>query len=292
MEVLGQNIIQKELCIIQCDRCGTNFSRLTHLRRHFNNKNICKPVLQDTPIKELIEKYKFKKGCYKCENCGKEYKTAAGKCKHKKKCLVNPAIIEKKENDKLKEQLVEKDNQLVNEKNKREELEQQVKELLLEKSLIEEKNTKIINNISGDNITFNIVFNDYKDTDLSGIKNNSEFIKKCIENPINSVRYYLDQVHYNKEIPENKNIKLTNLQSPFMDYVAEGKWNKIEQKLFLPNIINKSIEVITDAKKNVKDIEFTDENEDKWCDYKHNTIKNKPKLIVNKTKRHIYNNTN
>ena len=84
-------------------------------------------------------------------------------------------------------------------------------------SLIEEKNTKIINNIGGDNITFNIVFNDYKDTDLSGIKNNSEFIKKCIENPINSVRYYLDQVHYNKEIPENKNIKLTNLQSPFMN---------------------------------------------------------------------------
>ena len=64
MEVLGQNIIQKGLCIIQCDRWGTNFSRLTHLRRHFNNKNIWKPVLQDTPIKELIEKskkYKFNK---------------------------------------------------------------------------------------------------------------------------------------------------------------------------------------------------------------------------------------
>ena len=48
---------------------------MTNLRRHFNNKKLCKPILEDIPIEELKEKYKVKRGCYKCENCGKEYKS-------------------------------------------------------------------------------------------------------------------------------------------------------------------------------------------------------------------------
>ena len=96
MEEKRINIIQKHTKIIQCDRCGTEFKNLRNLRNHFNRKNTCKPLLKDIPLEELKEKYKVNKGCYKCENCGKEYKTTDGKYKHKKKCLLNPIIIEKK----------------------------------------------------------------------------------------------------------------------------------------------------------------------------------------------------
>ena len=119
MDKNEQIIKQNDQIIIQCDRCSNTFSNMTNLRRHFNNKKICKPVLKDIPIEELIEKYKVKKGCYKCENCGKEYKSKVGKCNHKKKCLLNPVIIEKKEKEELANQL-----QLVKEKN--EELEKQL----------------------------------------------------------------------------------------------------------------------------------------------------------------------
>ena len=105
MVQIEQNIIQNEQNIIQCDRCSNTFSNMTNLRRHFNRKNICKPLIKEIPIEELKEKYKVRKGCYKCENCGKEYKTSDGKYKHKQKCLINVSIIEKKENDKLKEEL-------------------------------------------------------------------------------------------------------------------------------------------------------------------------------------------
>ena len=40
------------------DHYSVNFKRLTHLRRHFNRKNICKPLIKDIPIEELKEKYK------------------------------------------------------------------------------------------------------------------------------------------------------------------------------------------------------------------------------------------
>ena len=67
-------------------------------------------------------------------------------------------------------------------------------------------------------------------------KKDENFIKKCIESPINSIHKYLDTVHFNKEHPENRNIKMTNLLGPYMDYIKEGKWNKIEKNILIPKI--------------------------------------------------------
>ena len=136
---MDKKVIQIYNKVIECERCGNKFKTISNLRKHFNRKNICEPILKDIPIIELKEKYKVNKGVYKCENCSKEYKSKDGKYKHKKKCLINPIIIEKKENDKLKEELEEKDKKLLKEKEDRQELEEQVKQLLLEKSQIQEQ---------------------------------------------------------------------------------------------------------------------------------------------------------
>ena len=130
---------QKQHNIIQCDRCGINFTRLTSLRTHLKKKKTCEPILKDIPVIELINKYKVRKGCYKCENCGKEYKSAVGKCKHKKKCLINPVIIEKKTISKL-------ETELDKEVSKRKELEKQVEQLILEKTQLQEAHARVINN--------------------------------------------------------------------------------------------------------------------------------------------------
>ena len=81
-------IKQNNKKIIQCDRCGGTFCKLDNLRRHLKKKKICEPILKDIPVAELIEKYKVRKGCYKCENCGKEYKHRSGLSRHKKKCFI------------------------------------------------------------------------------------------------------------------------------------------------------------------------------------------------------------
>ena len=61
--------------------------------------------------------------------CGNDqYKSKSGKYKHKKNCLINCAIIEKKENSKLK---IELNKEVL----KRKELQKQVEELLLERNL-------------------------------------------------------------------------------------------------------------------------------------------------------------
>lgn len=218
---------------IVCDRCGRDFKKMDNLRRHLNRVYICQPIVADIPIESLRAKYACKKGVYACENCGKVYKTSSGKCKHKKTCLKQDKekdkIIQEKDTL-LKEALAKIDK----EQQSREKLEEQVKELLLQKQCVQ--------NITNNN--FIIQINNYGEENMDYLRNDANFLQKCVECPMQSVQKYLDAVHFNKDHPENSNIKLTNLQSPFMDYFKNGNWSKIEQRVLIPKIIHKSVKVI------------------------------------------------
>jgi len=300
-------VIQGYKKVIQCERCGNNFKTICNLRKHFKRKNTCEPILNDISIEKLKEKYKVKKGCYKCENCGKEYKTKDGKYKHKKKCLVNPIIIEKNENDKLKNELASVKKEKNKEVIRRKELEKQVEQLILEKTQLQEAHAKVINNdhSNTNNITTIgrdqniIIVNNFGEENIEYLLKDENFVKKCIESPINSIHQYLDNVHFNNEHPENKNIKMTNLLGPYMDYIKEGKWNKIEKNILIPKIINKSIDTVDNIMyADLEDDSDSDSDNDKplkaWDEYsnikygENDKLKNK---IANKAKRHIYNTT-
>ncbi len=302
MSTIRINNIEKRKKIIQCERCGAEFKNLRNLRSHFDRKNICKPLMKDISIIVLKEKYKVKKGCYKCENCGKEFKTSSGKCKHKKKCSVNPIIIEKKTINILEDELEKKDILLDKEVIRRKELEKQVEQLILEKTQLQEAHAKVINNdhSNTNNITTIgrdqniIIVNNFGEENIEYLLKDENFIKKCIENPVNSISKYLDNVHFNKEHPENRNIKITNLLGPYMDYIKEGEWNKIEKNILLPKIINKSIDVIDDIAYQDMDSDSDKEDESltKWDNYSEIKFDENKKLkdkIIKKANRKIYN---
>ena len=265
-----------------------------NLRKHFKRKNTCEPIFNDISIEKLKEKYKVKKGCYKCENCGKEYKTKDGKYKHKKKCSVNPIIIEKT----ISKLETELDKEVI----RRKELEKQVEQLILEKTQLQEAHAKVINNdhSNTNNITTIgrdqniIIVNNFGEENIEYLLKDENFIKKCIENPVNSISKYLDNVHFNKEHPENRNIKITNLLGPYMDYIKEGEWNKIEKNILLPKIINKSIDVIDDIAYQDMDSDSDKEDESltKWDNYSEIKFDENKKLkdkIIKKANRKIYN---
>ena len=232
MVQIEQNIIQNEQKIIRCDRCSNTFSNMTNLRRHFNRKNICKPLIKDIPIEELKEKYKVRKGCYKCENCGKEYKTSDGKYKHKQKCLINVSIIDKKENDKLKEEL-----EII-----------KVEKKVLEQELDSKNDSKIISNnkknininnsgtLNNGYIKNNVVVNvnNYGTQTAMTQKEITKIIKVAMRlcdnimgNPWDALNYVLQQIHFNPKYPENQNLKLKNFSSPVMDVYKNDKWKKV-----------------------------------------------------------------
>ncbi len=268
---------------ISCDRCGRDFKKMDNLRRHLERLYICKPLVADIPLSQLRIKYAPKKGCYACENCGKVYKTASGKCKHKKHCIAKAKqkdeiilyqnkIIEGKESL-LKEAL----DKILEEQESRKKLEEQVKALLAR---------DYVQNITHNNY---IIINNFGEENLDYLSQDHQFLKTCIESPLLSVQKYLDYVHFNKEHPENTNIKLTNLQSPFMDYFKNGIWNKVEQRVMIPRIISKSVKVINEIMSSQDEEE---EKEQKWYKYvnglKDSNLQQKLKM---KTKKHLYNKT-
>ena len=234
-------VIHKQSKVIECDRCGKDFTRLTSLRTHFNNKNLCKPLLKNISIEELKEKYKIQQGVYKCENCDKEYKTKDGKYKHKKKCLLNPIINDKNEKELLKNELEEERLKHEEERLKREELEEQVTKLLLEKS----ENAKIINNNTTNNNTTNNTTNNILVFNFNGEKYDINELEKIIlkneKSSVNLIKSFIEYIHFNPEYPENHNLKLTNLKPEYkwIDIMINGKWEKEIQDKVLNTILNK-----------------------------------------------------
>lgn len=259
---------------INCDRCGREFKKMDNLRRHLNRVNMCQPLVSDVSIEFLRKKYACKKGVFACENCGKIYKTSSGKYKHKKNCT---------KEDKEKDRIIEEQNillkealtQIYEEQMSREKLEEQVKELLLQKQCVQ--------NITNNNF---IIINNFGEENTEYLHDDETFIKKCVESPMLSIQKYLDAVHFNKDHPENNNIKLTNLQSPFMDYFKNGNWKKIEQRVLIPNIIHKSVNVIHSLLENETD----DQETKKWYKYRNELGESSVKQKVkNKAKSLIYN---
>jgi hypothetical protein len=264
---------------ILCERCGSDFKKLDNLRRHLNRVYICQPKVKDISMEYLQNKYACKKGIYKCELCDKIYKTSSGKCKHKKTCTLKKTDNTDTDNtdntdtdNRLKEALAK----LTEQQQSREKLEQQVKELLLQKQCVQ--------NITNNNF---IIINSYGDENIDYLSDDNIFLNNCISTPIQSIQKYLDAVHFNKEHPENNNIKLTNLQSPFMDYFKNGNWNKVEQRILIPNIINKSVKIIHSL---IGDTDEADISAEKWYQYRNqvNDTILKQKL-KSKAKSYIYN---
>ena len=197
---------------------------------------------------------------------------------------------------------------------------------MLEKTQLQEANAKLVVNGNNNNSNLTtigrdqniIVINNFGEENIEYLLKDENFIKKCIESPINSIHKYLDNVHFNKEHPENRNIKMTNLLGPYMDYIKEGKWNKIEKDVLIPKIIDKSIdtidEIIDYGKEDSDDdvIDYGDEDSDddvidyskeisdyekeiddkKWKVYKSESRKKQIKnIVVKKANRQIYNKT-
>ena len=261
---------------IVCERCGREFKKMDNLRRHLNRVYICQPTKSDVSIEALRAKYACKKGVYACENCGKVYKTSSGKCKHKKTCMKQDKEKDKiiKEKDELLKEALAKINE---EQQSREKLEEQVKQLLLEKHYVQ--------NITNNNF---IIINNYGEENTDYLRNDTQFLQNCVESPMLSIQKYLDAVHFNKDHPENNNIKLTNLQSPFMDYFKNGNWSKIEQRVLIPKIIHKSVKVIHSLLGNEED----DENAQKWYKYMNEVSgsdTNIKQKVKTKAKSFIYN---
>jgi hypothetical protein len=157
-----------------------------------------------------------------CEYCEKSFTTYPHLKRHQKKsCNI---LKSNNENVILKSKLVEQ--QLINFK-----LEKEKTDLYrqIEKLLDKVGNTTI-------NQTQNIILNNYGKEDLSHITDNLK--SDLLKIPYGAIPKLIEQVHFNDNKPENKNIALTNKKDNKVKIFSGDKWIYKDKEDTIHNLVN------------------------------------------------------
>lgn len=209
--------------------------RLCNLKKHLKKKRSCESKFS-TLSRELLllnldnstrEYITETKNMFACRYCKKTYKSRSSKYRHQKICKKKKEFEERFDKERRTEILINK-------------LSIQVKKLMEEKKMendtnkqttthittqnIQQINNQQINNHQINNIdnSKNIQINNYGEEDLSHITDNE--YKEMLESPFNAMTKLMNAIHFNKNKPENNNLRIPNVKLPFAKIFKDGEW--------------------------------------------------------------------
>lgn len=266
-----------------CIRCGYNTSNKQNLKKHFLRKFICQPKLKEVPIYDLLITNEFfndakkyidhlkhtqkvsKKHIQKytqnnvCKFCNKILSNYNSKWRHEKKCSLKFPNI-KTENNKIKDELKakEKENKFLIDKINS--MNNDIQEL---KDIINKTNNYQQNNINN-GIINNFYIKNYGEENIDYITNKIK--KNLLMSPGSAISKLIVMIHFNEKHKENLNIKLTNINNPYIYVYKDNTW-VVKRK---SDLINDMI----DDKFNILDI-FLNEESEKELIKKKNLLESK-----------------
>jgi hypothetical protein len=226
--------------IFKCDICNIEFKSKQNLTQHLNKKNKCN-MITDFQCKRCLKYFKYKKNLIEHEdnNKCKQVNTSIIKSTNEndlkmtiRACLMNSI----KQEDKAK--LLNVYNQNISTDkielliNSDVDLDSKVMMIYTLLNKDQNNNTNINNgtiNTSNNNttITNNIQINSFGKEDTSYLDN--EYFKNLIlDNHIeNSYMKLMNDIYLNKEHPENRTVKVDNINNKYALVFNNGKWESI-----------------------------------------------------------------
>lgn len=187
----------------ECIRCGYSTSRIGDMRKHYNiRKEICPPIILDTEASmDNVKKTESDK--IECDFCGKPYTTKSNMNRHKKKCK------NLKQVDDLAAKVAELEAKLEMEKSKPQ---------------------TVINNYIQVNV------NGYRDTNFEHLTD--KHYQRAVRRMIYSVPQMIEDVHFNKNAPENHNIYIGNIKNKYAMVYDGEKWCHQDKDKVIDQLIN------------------------------------------------------
>ena len=275
----------------KCFRCGYIAKQKCNLITHLKRKNICLPKNDDVSIESIINYYGFEQQIKPGLEQGKPTfnsfdatgknqekpafeKNAAGKkqakpafsendgkvCSFCGKCFTRTygltthlKICKQKKNQ---ESMIEEKN------NEIKELKGMVEKLLIEKTqynnpTVNNNHNSTVNN-TDNSTTINVIsLNNYGSEDTQYIT--KEYLMGLLEKPFKSIPELIKYTHFNKEHPENQNIKLPNKKEPYVKILKDNKWQLVDRKDTINDLIDQkhsilnNIDIKSNFEQNVKD---------------------------------------
>lgn len=141
----------------------------------------------------------------------------------------------------------------------------------IDKQQIQIDNIGVINITN--NITNNIKINSYNETDYSHLSDD-DFIYALTKGMMYG-NEIIKQVHFNESVPENHNVKLTNLKGKFMKIMMNDKWTVVDKRTQLETLLDTADDVLNE-----------------WLEKADRQYKDRHKIIINRSenqKEHILN---
>jgi len=205
---------------------------------------------------------------YSCEFCNKSYSTNSHMRRHQKTCK------KKLSSDMEIELLKENQKKMEIEYNK---LQQTVENLKISSnSNINNSNNNshnTTNNIT--NKTKNQINNNDNSTNINVTINNygnenrdyitKQYLINLLKAPFQAIPRLIEYTHFNKEHPENQNIKLPNKKQPYVKVLKDDKWIYADRKSTILDLIDEKHSQLNEGvlKKHVEE-NFSDQHQDRF----------------------------
>ena len=201
-----------------------------------------------------------------CEYCNKSYSRIDNLKKHQKTCK-KKKLIESASADETKELketvkvLLDKQTKLVDNQTK---LEETIKELLITNQNNNTTNNNNCNNMNKncfntDNSTHNTInINNYGYENKDYIT--KDYLIKLLKEPFQAIPKLIEYTYFNKEHPENQNIKLPNKKQPYVKVLKDDKWVYADRKSTI-------LDLIDEKHCELNDTPLLKHVENNFCDY-------------------------
>jgi len=211
--------------------------------KHLNRVHPCKPILSDISIADLLLKIPSEaEKKHFCEVCGKGFPFRQSKSRHQKACKgstdVVPAIPDVAQLTSTVTLLQAKVAELEAKGNA--------------PSTINNTTNNITNNNVQNNIN-NIILHNFGHESLDHLP--SSFLSYCFANCKDGegLTQLIKDMHFDKECPENHNVRMKSTKRELMEVYNDGKWVVSDQDKVLTDLIQKGYRVLRSHGRKHKD---------------------------------------
>ncbi len=232
-----------------CENCGKSFATNQNLASHLNRKKSC--------IAQIKIVFNFS-----CQRCDKKFQTRQNLNTHLNRKF--PCAIKSPAPQEIELQLLFEKLQKEHEQNKldmekmSQENQQQKKENQQHKMEIEKMQKQSLNitnhvqhNSNNNNTTNNVTINVYGKEDMSHITEN--MYKQCFQVVYKSVEKLFALKHFSKDMKQNHNLYITNMNSEHMMMLKNEGWGLVEKAETLDNMYDDIRENLSDAFNELRD---------------------------------------
>lgn len=238
-----------------CARCGESFTRKDVLINHLKRKKICSTRLSDQNRDKLIEALTTKHyndKTFDCNFCGKRFNQASCKSRHKKICKKNPS------NAKLVEPVptspavsnsvtppTQQPTYVMIEKGQLDYMMKKIEDL--DKHVNDQRASNVTNVVTtninnGNSYNISINLNSFGQENVSHLT--TEFLSHCILNPTKGLPSLIENIHYNKDVPENHNLRCRSLKQNIFERYINSEWRACDASNTLDELIKKGYRIL------------------------------------------------